>query len=81
MEEKLKCLQSLTETLVKFMGNISYLYYQHSLLIIKLLPPDVLNEELFTKFEYDSFEISGEIDYQALKVNNIILNFLICISW
>lgn len=74
MEKKLHYLQSLMETLVSFMGNISHIYYQCSLLIVKLLPPNVLNEELFTKFESNSFEIPGEIDYQALKVNNT-LNF------
>lgn len=67
MGQKLQYLQSLMKTLVSFMGNISYVYYQCSLLIVKLLPPNVLNEELFTKFESNSFEISGEIDYQTLK--------------
>ncbi|XP_072751441.1 uncharacterized protein [Anoplolepis gracilipes] len=65
--EKLQNLQHLSETLVEFMGNISCVYYQCSQSIAKLLPSDVCNEELFTKFEYNSFEISGEIDYQALK--------------
>ncbi|KAM0732851.1 hypothetical protein ACS0PU_001012 [Formica fusca] len=67
MEKKVQYLQSLTKILVEFMGNITCIYYQCSLLIAKLLPPDVCNEELFTKFECNSFEISGEIDYQALK--------------
>jgi len=51
------------------MENISHMYYECSLLIAKLLPPDVLGEELFTKFEHNSFEASSNIDYQALKVN------------
>lgn len=51
------------------MENISSIYYQYSLSIAKLLPPNVLNEELFTKFENDSFKLSGEMNYQALKVN------------
>ncbi|KAL6442658.1 hypothetical protein ACFW04_002641 [Cataglyphis niger] len=67
MERKVQYLQPLTKTLVEFMGNITCVYYQCSLTIAKLLPPDVCNEELFTKFETNSFEISGEIDYQALK--------------
>lgn len=67
MGKKLQYLQPLTETLIEFMVNISGLYYQCSLSIAKLLPPDVFNKELFTKFECNSFEISGEIDYQALK--------------
>ncbi|XP_029177495.1 uncharacterized protein LOC114945434 isoform X2 [Nylanderia fulva] len=67
MGKKLQYVQSLMETLVSFMGNISHIYYQCSLLIVKLLPPNVLNEELFTKFESNSFEISNKIDYQALK--------------
>ncbi|KMQ95632.1 hypothetical protein RF55_4143 [Lasius niger] len=67
MGKKLQYLQPLIEILVSFMGNISRVYYQCSLSIVKLLPPNVLNEELFTKFECNSFEISGEIDYQALK--------------
>ncbi|TGZ45911.1 uncharacterized protein [Temnothorax longispinosus] len=65
--EKLQCLESLRDTLIKFMENISRVYYECSLSIAKLLPPDVLSEELFTKFERNSFETSGEIDYQALK--------------
>lgn len=69
MGNKLQCLQSLTETIIEFMANISCLYYQCSLSIAKLLPSDICNEELFTKFECNSFEISGEIDYEALKVN------------
>lgn len=51
------------------MENISRVCYECSLLIAELLPPDVLSEELFTKFEHNSFEASSEIDYQALKVN------------
>lgn len=77
MERKVQYLQPLTKTLVEFMGNITCVYYQCSLSIAKLLPPDVCNEELFTKFESDSFEISDEIDYQALKVNNTTINFQI----
>jgi len=75
MGKKLQYLQPLTETLIEFMGNISYLYYQCSLSIAKLLPPDVCNEELFTKFECNSFEISGEINYEALKVNKHNIKF------
>ncbi|EFN70608.1 hypothetical protein EAG_03797 [Camponotus floridanus] len=67
MGKKLQYLQPLTETLIEFMGNISYLYYECSLSIANLLPPDVCNEELFTKFECNSFEISSEINYEALK--------------
>lgn len=63
-------LESLKDSLIRFMENISHIYYECSLLIAKLLPPDVLSEELFTKFEYNSFEAkSSKIDYQALKVN------------
>ncbi|XP_018354890.1 PREDICTED: uncharacterized protein LOC108755939 [Trachymyrmex septentrionalis] len=65
--EKVQHLESLKDALIKFMGNISYLYYKCSLSIAKLLPQDVLSEELFTKFECNSFETSGEINYQTLK--------------
>jgi len=51
------------------MENISSIYYQYSLSIAKLLPLNILNEESFTKFEDDSFKVSGEINYQTLKVN------------
>ena len=51
------------------MENASSMYYQYSLSIARLLPPDTLNEESFTRFEDDSFKVSGEINYQALKVN------------
>jgi len=67
--EKVQHLESLKDALIKFMENISYLYYKCSLSIAKLLPQDALSEELFTKFEYNSFETSGEINYQTLKVN------------
>lgn len=75
--EKLQYLQPLMETLLMFMEHISCIYYQCSLSIVKLLPPDVLNEELFTKFECSSFWISGEINYQVLKVSisSVILHF------
>jgi len=56
------------DTLIQFMGNISCIYYQSSLSIVKLMPLSVLTEELFTKFECDAFEIDGEINYQTLKV-------------
>ncbi|XP_011876992.1 PREDICTED: uncharacterized protein LOC105567061 isoform X2 [Vollenhovia emeryi] len=65
--EKLQYLESLKDSLIRFMENISRVYYECSLSIAKLLPPDALSEESFTKFEADSFEASGEIDYQALK--------------
>jgi len=58
------------------MENISCVYYKCSLSIAKLLPLDILSEELFTKFEHNSFEASGEINYQALKVNNAIYNYI-----
>lgn len=67
--EKLQYLESLKDILIKFMENISGVYYKCSLSIAKLLPPDALSEELFTKFERNSFEVSGEINYQVLKVN------------
>lgn len=69
LEERLQYLRPLMETLVEFMKNVSHVYYQCSLAIVKLLPPDILNEESYTKFESNSFETSGEIDYQSLKVN------------
>jgi len=56
------------DTLIQFMGNISCVYYQSSLSIVKLMPLSMLSEELFTKFECDAFEIDGEINYQTLKV-------------
>ncbi|KYN26811.1 PREDICTED: uncharacterized protein LOC108758045 [Trachymyrmex cornetzi] len=65
--EKVQHLESLKDALIKFMGNISYLYYKCSLSITKLLPQDALSEELFTKFESNSFETSDEINYQSLK--------------
>ncbi|XP_011692466.1 PREDICTED: uncharacterized protein LOC105452772 [Wasmannia auropunctata] len=65
--EKLQYLESLKDALIKFMENISCVYYKCSLSIAKLLPPDALSEELFTKFECNSFEASGEINYQTLK--------------
>jgi len=68
--EKLQYLESLKDILIRFMENISCVYYKCSLSIAKLLPLDViLSEELFTKFEYNSFEVSGEINYRALKVD------------
>ncbi|EGI63460.1 hypothetical protein G5I_08189 [Acromyrmex echinatior] len=65
--EKVQHLESLKDALIKFMENISYLYYKCLLSISKVLPQDILNEELFTKFECNSFETSDEIDYQTLK--------------
>ncbi|XP_018060442.1 PREDICTED: uncharacterized protein LOC108695186 [Atta colombica] len=65
--EKVQHLESLKDALIKFMENISYLYYKYSLSIAKLLPQDALSEELFTKFECNLFETSGEINYQTLK--------------
>lgn len=69
MGKKLQYLQPLTQTLIEFMENISCVYHQCSLSIAKLLPSDICNEELFTKFESNSFKINDEIDYEALKVN------------
>lgn len=74
--EKLQYLESLKDTLIKFMENISCVYYKCSLSIAKLLPQDALSEELFTKFERNSFEISGEINYQVLKVNNAFSKYI-----
>ncbi|KAL0109957.1 hypothetical protein PUN28_013535 [Cardiocondyla obscurior] len=65
--EKLQHLESLKNTLIKFMENISHLYYKCSLSLAKLLPPNMLSEGLFTEFEDDAFVISDEVDYQALK--------------
>ncbi|XP_032675602.1 uncharacterized protein LOC116846180 isoform X2 [Odontomachus brunneus] len=65
--EKLQYLQSLTETLLSFMENISYIYYECSLLIAKIMPSDIVNGELFTKFERNTFCAFGEINYQILK--------------
>ncbi|XP_020293736.1 uncharacterized protein LOC109859674 [Pseudomyrmex gracilis] len=67
LEDKLKHLQPLTEILVNFMEDISFLYCQCSLSIAKLLPPDSLNKESFASFEITSFKLSGEINYQSLK--------------
>ncbi|KYM88609.1 hypothetical protein ALC53_03093 [Atta colombica] len=67
ISEKVQHLESLKDALIKFMENISYLYYKYSLSIAKLLPQDALSEELFTKFECNLFETSGEINYQTLK--------------
>ncbi|XP_039307627.1 uncharacterized protein LOC105199675 isoform X2 [Solenopsis invicta] len=65
--DKLQYLESLKTSLIQFMENISCIYYKCSLSIAKLLPPDAFDEELFTKFERNSFELPDEIDYQALK--------------
>ncbi|XP_011632453.1 uncharacterized protein LOC105424102 [Pogonomyrmex barbatus] len=65
--EKLQYLESLRDILIKFMKNISCTYYECSLSIAKLLPPDIFNEELFTKFEHNWFKESGEINHQELK--------------
>lgn len=75
MGKKLQYLQSLAQTLIEFMENISCVYYQCSLSIAQLLPSDVCNEELFTKFESNSFEIYDEINYEALKVNKHSIKF------
>ncbi|OAD52931.1 hypothetical protein WN48_11177 [Eufriesea mexicana] len=56
------------ESLVKCMGDISCIYYHTSLILIKLLPINICNEELLTKFESESFEVLGEINYQKLKI-------------
>ncbi|XP_012525498.1 uncharacterized protein LOC105830594 [Monomorium pharaonis] len=65
--EKLQYLESLKDNLIKFMKNISCIYYKCSLSIAKLLPSTALSENLFTKFEHDSFEVSGEVNNQILR--------------
>lgn len=56
------------ENLVKYLGVIACIYYHASLTLIKLLPVDICNEDLLTRFDSKSFEIHGEINYQKLKV-------------
>lgn len=74
--EKLQYLQPLTEALLRFMENISHIHYECSLLIAKLMPSDIVNGELFTKFEHNTFCTFGEINYQVLKVNKQYIIFI-----
>lgn len=63
------------------MEDISYIYYECSLLIAKLIPSDIFNGVLFTKFEYNTFWALGEINYEVLKVSKqyILLYFQVYI--
>lgn len=42
-----------------------------------MLPIDICNEDLLTRFDSKSFEIHGEINYQKLKVEMKYLLVLI----
>ncbi|CAK9811743.1 hypothetical protein ANTPLA_LOCUS7147 [Anthophora plagiata] len=64
---RLKYLQPIMENLVRFLEHISSTYYHVSLILVKLLPIDICNESLLTRFESTSFRIHGEINYQKLK--------------
>lgn len=64
---RLKYLQPIMENLVKYLGVIACIYYHASLTLMKLLPVDICNEDLLTRFDSKSFEIHGEINYQKLK--------------
>ncbi|XP_043512207.1 uncharacterized protein LOC122529817 isoform X2 [Frieseomelitta varia] len=64
---RLKYLQPIMESLVKYLGDIACAYYHASLTLIRLLPIDTYNEDLLTRFESRSFEVHGEINYQKLK--------------
>ena len=65
------------ESLVKYLGDIACVYYHASLTLIRLLPIDIYNEDLLTRFESRSFEVHGEINYQKLKVETKYLLVLI----
>lgn len=65
---RLKYLPPIMESLIKYLGDISCIYYHVSLILIKLLPVNFYNEDLLTRFESGSFEIHGEINYQKLKI-------------
>ncbi|XP_043250205.1 uncharacterized protein LOC122396131 isoform X2 [Colletes gigas] len=64
---RLNYLQPIMENLVKCLEHSSYTYYRVSLILAKLLPINVIEEDLLTRFEIESFEIRGEINYQKLK--------------
>ncbi|XP_054000723.1 uncharacterized protein LOC128888101 isoform X1 [Hylaeus anthracinus] len=64
---RLKYLQPITENLVKCLEHASRTYYHVSLILTKILPINVFHEDLLTRFEIESFEIRGEINYQKLK--------------
>ncbi|XP_076624918.1 uncharacterized protein LOC143343669 isoform X2 [Colletes latitarsis] len=64
---RLNYLQPIMENLVKCLEHSSYTYYCISLILTKLLPINVIQEDLLTRFEIGSFEIRGEINYQKLK--------------
>ncbi|KOC68441.1 hypothetical protein WH47_10681, partial [Habropoda laboriosa] len=64
---RLKYLQPIMENLVRFLEHISCTYYHASLILAKLLPIKICNENLLTNFESTSFQIHGEINYQKLK--------------
>ncbi|KOX68902.1 hypothetical protein WN51_06822 [Melipona quadrifasciata] len=65
---RLKYLQPIMESLVKYLGYIACAYYHASLTLVRLLPTDIYNEDLLTRFESRSFEVHGEINYQKLKI-------------
>lgn len=65
---RLKYLQPIMESLVKYLGYIACAYYHASLTLVRLLPTDTYNEDLLTRFESRSFEVHGEINYQKLKI-------------
>ncbi|XP_031832053.1 uncharacterized protein LOC116426763 isoform X2 [Nomia melanderi] len=65
--DRVKYLQPIMENVVTCLEHVSIIYYQISLILIKLLPINVPHEDLLTRFESASFKIRGEINYEKLQ--------------
>ncbi|XP_012140903.1 uncharacterized protein LOC100883956 isoform X3 [Megachile rotundata] len=65
--ERLRYLQPIVENIVICLEHTSYIYYSTSLILLKLLPPNVACEDLLTRLKSASLAIRGEINYQKLK--------------